>query len=129
MYERRRCTWSVFYRRKSAHFTIAVDSWMQYFHDFCYVGPKYLVPDQDKLATSSKGAAAVGSPGTAYYQVFLKISIASLIIWLIQWVPYLLIVQVILFYIPKALWQSGSYNYGNGLFLSFQLDLSYSYRP
>ncbi|KAF8367303.1 hypothetical protein PRIPAC_85132, partial [Pristionchus pacificus] len=75
------------------------DPWMQYFLDFCYVGPKYLVKDHSTVTRSLSGASGVGNAGMEFY----------------QWVPYLLILQVIIFYMPKACWQSASHNYGNGL--------------
>ncbi|GMR53857.1 hypothetical protein PMAYCL1PPCAC_24052, partial [Pristionchus mayeri] len=75
------------------------DPWMQYFHDYCYVGPKFLVEKHTDLTKSITGASSVGNAGMAFY----------------QWVPYLLILQVICFYMPKVLWLSGTHNYGSGL--------------
>lgn len=77
------------------------EQWSRYFHDYCYVAPKILVKDHNQLTTGITGASNShqAKAGMAFY----------------QWVPYLLIMHAILFYVPKACWQSGSYNYGNGL--------------
>ena len=102
--------------------------WEQYAEDYCFIQNTFFIPFEEEIPNGDSERAKVGeeSDKNSKTNVILQAEIGYY-----QWVPIVLALQAIMFYIPSWLWTtlhkfSGQYRFSvgslsNGIILSFAI--------